>query len=503
VSNSVADVTFIVLFLLFGVLFLLAAVFLLTRFVYVQQGAEKKNLNYGGLLLAILGIALVVRLIFAFLTKGYRAEYDMIAGLLPRFGKDSLAVIYSRGGLYPVSVYLYSLFGFIAGGAELGADSAAMPLLVKLPFIICDLLTVLIIYKAAQKYVNKYVALILAGFTALFPVFIFASSVWGSTFSVSTLIIVALFYFISTKNYPAVFGVYALALLTSFDAVYLFPVVAVYVIYNYVKCVREFNQDRPADFTALMKDKEKRNVVLFPAYFLLSYILMYIAVLPLFVGTTSNFFKWAYILFFQPLGKLTSFGYNALNIFNLFGRNGADLVATFPSAIFSVLFGIIETMLVLLVYLSRKNRANLSFLGAFVVLTLSIFFMGFGALNLAPVLGLLILSFILIKDKRILQVIGILGFAVVLNAGAAMAAGGELNNLSAFDLSSANTLFTGSTLLSAGGALAVSVISSCITILAFVYATVILLDFSMANKRKLFKPLESPGFFESVKNWIV
>jgi hypothetical protein len=179
-------------------------------------------------------------------------------------------------------------------------------------------------------------------------------------------------------------------------------------------------------------------------------------------------------------------------------------VANFPSAGFATLFSLIVTGLVLLVYLSRKNRANLSFLGAFVVLTLSIFYMGFSALSLVPVLVLVLFAFILIKDKRLLQIFGILSFAILFNASAVMAQAGYLNNLTDFDLATAtNSLYNGKTVLASGGWMAVSIISSCIAILGFVYATVVLLDFSMGTKRKLFKNLVNPSVFQSLKDWFV
>ena len=230
---------------------------------------------------------------------------------------------------------------------------------------------------------------------------------------------------------------------------------------------------------------------------------MYLISLPAVIKITANPFKWLNLVFFAPLAEMTSFGHNALNIFNLFGRNGTELVAKFPSVVFVVLFALIVTALVLLVYLSRKNRANLSFLAAFIILTLSVFYMGFSELNLIAVMGLLLLSFALIKDKRILQIFGLVGFSVLFNASTVMANAGYLNNLTDFELSSSsNSLYTGSVILNSGGGMAINIICSCITVLTFVYATLILLDFSMSNKRKLFADIENPSFFTSMKNWI-
>lgn len=511
VSRTSLDVLFIVLFLLFSVAVLLLAVYLLSNVINRAPASEataadgSKNFNFTGVLLMLLAIGFVVRLVFVFVVKGYRDEFRTYTAFFEALGSGSIATYYKSNGvtLYPVTAYIMGLFGAIANACGINSASAAMPLMVKLPFVICDILTAWLLYRAAKKYINEYVGLIVAGLVCLFPPFIFASSVWGSVYSLLGFFIVLTFYFVASKNFAALIGAYSLALLTAKDAMYLFPVIAVFVIYSLVKSSIYVHRNKPVSFGALIKNKNSCGVVLIPIYIVASVILMYLVSLPAIIQITANPFMWLSLVFFRPLATMTSFGHNALNIFNLFGRNGTELVAKFPSVVFVVLFALIVTALVLLVYLSRKNRANLSFLGAFVVLTLSVFYMGFSELNLIAVSGLLLLAFILIKDKRILQIFGLMGFSLLFNASTVMANAGYLNNLTDFDLSStSNSLYTGSVLLNSGGGMAVNIICSCITVLTFVYATLILLDFSMSNRRKLFADLENRNFFSSIRNWI-
>ena len=58
-----------------------------------------------------------------------------------------------------------------------------MALLVKLPLIIADFVSAILLYKLAAKYVNRYVGTIVSGIFLLSPVFMISSSVWGSTYS--------------------------------------------------------------------------------------------------------------------------------------------------------------------------------------------------------------------------------------------------------------------------------------------------------------------------------
>ncbi len=509
VSNTTTDVLFITLFLAFSIVFFFAAVVLLSKFMYKPKSAETveaegaKKFSFTGILIAIIALGVIVRLIFVFAVKGYRNEYDEITAFTGNALSKGFAATFAGGtfSIYPVSAYLLTAFAGIAKIFNVTIESNLMPLFVKLPFIICDIVTAVILYIAAKKYINEYAGLIVAGLFSFFPVFIFASAVWGSLYSILCMLLVLCFYFVASKKYAATIAVYSLALLSMKEALYLFPVVAVFIIYNYVKCCIALKKSAVRKFSEVIDNEVYRSVVLIPVYIAVSIAAMYLIALPFTINVNANFFRFIYNIYLLPLAQMTTFGHNALGVFNLFGRNGSALVTTFPSVVFAVLFSVIITLLVLLIYLSRKNRANLSFLAAFIILTLSVFYMDFSELSLIPVLGVLLLSFILIKDRRILQVFGVLGFAVLFNASMVMGYAGYLNSLADSDLTG-SAQYTGSVMLSSGGGLAVSIICTVIVLVAFAYAVLILLDLSMSNKRTLFKPLEEPKVFNSIKNFI-
>ena len=184
-------------------------------------------------------------------------------------------------------------------------------------------------------------------------------------------------------------------------------------------------------------------------------------------------------------------GHNSLGIFNLFMRNGKALNSRFPSVVFAVLFGVIITGIVLLVYLSKKNRANLVFLSAYILLTLATYFVGFNEFGLLGALFLLLTAFLLIRDKRILLLFGVLSLAVTVNATAVMASAEYFNNNVAYYFSAPG--YAGSELLR-GGAVAVTIVCSVLAVLAHLYATMVLLDISMSNKRKVLPYAENATF---------
>jgi Gpi18-like mannosyltransferase len=452
--------------------------------------------NFIGIVFAVLGIGLIIRIVLMFTVTGFRSEVNETFKILNGGNQG-----YSDGsiGVYPIPSYIYSFLGLISRALGVNAESFTAPLFVKLPLILADAGLILLLYFAAKKYVNEYVGLILAGFAAVFPPFIIASSVWGSIFSLLALFLALTFYFIAAKKMTGLFISYTLALLTAKDALYLLPVVAVFVLYQTVKAVKHIRSGSIKGFKAIYKDPDARSAITVPLFIIISFLMSWLISLPLSGAYRANPFAWFSMLCFKPLGSFYSFGFNAMTVYSMIGKNGDALGETFPTVLFGVIFMIIITALVLLVYLSRKNRANLVYLAGFIMLTMSIFFLDFTAMNLVSALALFLLAIIFVRDKRIISVVGLMGLAFTLNACFSFMSAGYLNTLGADEFTSA--LYTGNELLE-GGYMAASVACSVIMILTWVYSTIIILDIAMSNKRKLFAELDGPvGFGASLKKF--
>ena len=529
VSTLGADLAYTITFAVLTVLVMLPVIWLLTKYIrrpkYAETYAEKVKayeagqltsgqpvkFSFTGILFAIIGISVIIRLVFAFFVTGYRGptgdviDNDSFNSLFSLFGVGDLAANYPAGqdavAHYPLITYIYSFLGLFVRAFSLTADSFAASFFVKLPMILADVGLICLLYVAAKKYVNEYVALIVAGFAAIFPPFIFASSVWGSVYSILAFLIALTFYCIATKNFPGLFIAYALALYTAKDALYLFPVVAIFVIYQFIKSALYVRKNKLGSIKEMLSNSNAKNLILIPIYIVVSWLVMWLAALPLIHNYSVNPFKWMYMFFFYPLSQVTSYGYNALNIFNLFIRNGMELGAGFPAVFFSIMVGVIITLLVLLVYLSRKNRANLVYLAGYCLFTLSVFFVDFGAMNLITVLALLLLSLIFVRDRRILTLVVMLGLCVVLNASFVMMSAGYFNTLPASAF--AGGIYTGDTLLFDNiGWLAANIAVSAVTVLLYAYATLVILDIAMSNKRKLFADITKPSFGRSLIKFI-
>ncbi|MCL2061076.1 MAG: hypothetical protein FWH03_00415 [Firmicutes bacterium] len=516
-AASGAETSFIVIFALLSVAILLPVIWLLTKYMrkpkYAQvykanlqahtEAPDKKpkpvKFNFTGILFAIIGIGLIVRLVLAFTVTGYRNDFSDLYGMYFESG-GSFGGTYANGNLnnlnYPLVAYMYSFFGMLARAFGMSANSLATPLFIKLPLILADIGLILLVYRAAKKHINEYAALTLAGFTALFPPFIIASSVWGSVYSLLALFIALSFYFLANKKFALMFIAYGLALYTVRDALYLFPIFAVFVVYQFIKAIKYTRNNNVRGIKNIIKDKEARPVLSMPAYTLAAMLIMYLVALPLLTEHGTGFFQWMGLFYIRPIANTQFFGYNAMNVFNLFTRNGIALGLEFPGALFGWLFMVIITGLVLLVYISRKNRANMIYLGAYILLTLSVYFVDFTAMNILAVLALFILALIFVRDRRILLIIGALGLLFTLNASFIFLNAGYLNNQ---PLSSA----FGEVLLDSGGYMIANIICSAGVILVHAYATIVILDIAMSNRRKLFADISEPvKFGTSLKKFI-
>ena len=485
--NSVAtDVVFTVAMIVLTLAVLLVGVWLLVKFIGKDKNAAPKGEKVFTKVLTLLIFGgLAVRILLALLIKGHREDFDMISGAMDHIAKNGFSGYYHANGtqIYPLTLLIYALLGVFANAIGVTSSSYAMIIFVKLPLIAADIVSAIMIYKLARKYSNGYVASVISGMFLLMPVFMIPSSVWGSIYSLLTLGLILCMYFMATKNYLGLFASYTASLLVMKDALYLFPLFAVFIVYGFIKALRKVIKEHiPA--SAIFNDPDTCQVIRTPIYLVASFLVGYLLSLPTFISDYgASFFGWIYNFALRPLGTATSFGHNSLGIFNIFARNGDALGSTFPTVVFAVIFSVIILGIVLLIYLSKKNRANLVFLGSYIMLTLATYYVGFEELSLVPMLGLLLVAFILIKDKRILQIFGVLSIAVVINAVTVLVSAGYVNLASDYLFTS--SFYSGTKLLDSGFGMAMSIVCSVLAVVSHLYSTLVLLDISMSGKRKL------------------
>lgn len=476
---SAGGIAFIVILALFTVAVFVGFVWLLCLAI---RGSLKMKLAAKHVFLIVLAVGAVIRMAMAFSVRGlvgninsnmaermgFNGIVQMVDSLLGG-GFGTFDAAYGDAAYYPLTMYIISFFGAIMSlFGTISIDSVATLILLKLPFIISDVLLAYFIFKITNKYMGENIALCIGGFVALCPVMMLGS-LWPSVYSFLALILVVCMYFMLERKYILLTVAYTAALLISFEAIYLLPVIAVFLIYAYIKKIFAVRNGEKEE-----TGKESRLLYTLPIAILACMAASYLLILPFALPSVgANPFLILYNYYLKPFNDFEFFTYNGLSLYTIFGKNGADLRLAFPVFVFSLLFAVAITVVTVIIYISKKNRANLVMLASYILLTLNVYFVNASELTLIPFFALTLIAFAIIKDRRMLQIVGIMSLFTFLN--------------SACVLVRADYLTPGATYvpeLLNGSYAVMSIIASAVALICHIYYTMVLLDIVMNGRTK-------------------
>ena len=371
-ATQTGGIAFIVLLSVMTVVVFALAVWLLCLGIKKDNLELKLNPKYIFIILLVVGVA--IRMAVAFTNNGlvgtlvgvfssdragYTGMVTMIRSLINN-GMDGFYQSFDGVYYYPVTMYILTFFGSISSlfwPVQIG--SAATLVFVKLPFIISDILLAVVVYKIVKKFANEVIALAIGGLVAVCPVFMLGA-IWPTPYSFLALAFAAVVYFMLERKYIALIIAYAISLLVCFEAIFLLPIVAVFAIYAYVKKIKAFKAAKRERKVASVRDAEFNFIIKLPVTVLICIIASYLLILPFALsGIGANPFVILYHYYIKPFNNFGYFTYNGLSLYTIFAKNGVKLLLNFPIYVFSILFVVAITAVVLIVYLSKKNRANL------------------------------------------------------------------------------------------------------------------------------------------------
>lgn len=467
-------------------------VWLIVMLCKYADGGEVKN--SGRIIALVIGLGVAFRLIFALTVRGYRADYAVFSDMILRLGTDGVGAYYkgnADGALYPAVYFIYLIFGGLSNATGLSDHALGMQFMIKLPMIAADILTAFAVYKTADRYFGRGVALSLFAFVCVCPVFFIGSAVWTSPLVFTAMFVCWACYFLARKNYSATIGFGTAAMFSSKEGVYLFPVVCVFSIFHFVRACKNISASGAKGKELLSKDN--RAAITVPAAVAASFVAAYLIGLFMTADYSYNPFTVIYELILYPLVSWTSFTYNGLSVYTLFGQNGAVRGARFPAWVFTCVFGAIVIAVVCAVYFSKRNRATLVMLAAYSLFTVQTYYPGSSAIGPECVLALLALSYALVRDKRLLAVLIATGMAFTVNVVTVLACAGYLNNAGDFALGGVDALLK-------GGLSAVPIVCSVLTVLAHLFFTVVAVNVGMTGQKKQLE--KASGVLGSLKEFV-
>lgn len=188
----------------------------------VVMGAKQQTswLNIG----IVLMVALLVRYLLACFETGYEVDMNCFQYWADMVYNDGFSKFYTSDVFadYPPGyVYILYVLGWIR---HMIPSLAANTILIKMPAVICDLVTGALIYKMAHKHFDEVASIWFACFYLFNPVVLIDSAMWGQVDSVFTLCVVVMIYLIAEHKLIPAYFVFAIGILIKPQTLILTPV---------------------------------------------------------------------------------------------------------------------------------------------------------------------------------------------------------------------------------------------------------------------------------------
>ncbi len=320
-----------------------AAIFLLVCILLTARlGGGNDGRIWPALGLSIV-LALALRIFAALVFKGHETDVRCFTIWADSVYKTGPAQFYTQGTFsdYPPGyMYVLWLLGFIKNLFALDIESALNVLLIKLPSIIAEVITAIIVYKAASKQMGKMFGLQCAAFLLFNPAMFFNSSVWGQMDAFFILFSVLTLFYLRKENPYLSALFFAIALLLKPQALMFAPVVGLWYIYSLLRKGRFAKH-----FSGILG-----GAAIFASVFI-------VGVIPF---TGDQPLSW---IVTKYIGTIASYQYGTVNAFNLFALTGGNWLSSSEPLWFGlpyetwgwVFVGLAVSAVVLLQWRSREN----------------------------------------------------------------------------------------------------------------------------------------------------
>lgn len=361
-----------------------SALLLLAVYVFIIRADILKDVGPGKVIIThvlILLAVFAVRLFLAGTVAGHPADIGTFKAWAMHAADKGLSRFYT-GGMFvdypPGYIYILYLLGKIRSLFSLDVNSTAFLLLIKSPAILADIFSCFVIFNIGRKEMGINRALGLSLLYALNPAVMVNSTIWGQIDSVLSLLVILLLICIVRKRMEWAMVLFAAALLVKPQALIFSPVV----------------------IFALIVRRDWKIAAISLLYGITAFVLM---ILPF---SLHQGIFWITDLYRKTI---SSYPYASLNAFNLFALTGGNwVVDSSHMFLFSYstwgwisVFAIVVSSAIFC--LKCKDKPYMAFfIGMYITSAVFILCSGMHERYLFPVLILAIMSFIYIRDRRLI-----------------------------------------------------------------------------------------------------
>ncbi|MEG1441501.1 MAG: glycosyltransferase family 39 protein, partial [Oscillospiraceae bacterium] len=413
-----------------GLSILISILFLTGIYIYQKEcgdklsidiNAKREDSNFKYSLAILIVVALGVRLVIAYFTAGHPTDMNCWNAWGGKVSSEGLTNFYgpfvkdatTLSGLsseyfcdYPPG-YMYVLGAISHFINFFKLPETVVPLMYKLPGILCDMGLLIFFYKLAEKNMGKSVALWIGCIVAFIPIFVFNSAVWGQIESVLVLLLIASLYLLYKKKYMLSALLFVVSVLVKPQGLLVAP------IYLF----------------AFLETKDWKMIgKVMLASFALGFLLI-IPFSPAWTTVDGNFFVkllnsfnplWLVEKYSATLGSYKFFTVNAFNFYGLLGFNWKPLDIQGMETFISILnWGIIALAIAIsgFMYYKIKTPSGKIFMPAFMIIAF-LFTFGFKMHEryMMPALAFLLCEYVFTRNKKLLWLCGGFSITTFLNA---------------------------------------------------------------------------------------
>ncbi len=368
--------------------------------------------KYFNPIIFLIVISFVVRL--AFISEvGFGTDVETFkawANLLASEGLGQFYYLDVFTDYPPLYMYVLYIIGKIYSVFSIEATSTLSTVIIKLPAVIFDVITTVLIYKFASKKIDSNKALVIALFFALNPAIFIDSAIWGQVDSIYTLFIALAIYlnieadkieFNKINHYYVVsYLLFTIGVLLK-PQTFIFTPLFLFAFINYI----------------LGEDSKEKKIYTSVVSVISSILLFGIVCLPFIKGFDFG------VIISQYISTVGQYDYQTLNAFNFYGLMGKNFVDVSEALIFNISASSIGTTSILFfsivtfcfLYENRKNKYNMFLAGAFLNFSTFMFSVKMHERYLYPTLLFLLIYYIYTKKSKFLALFGVLSFTFYVN----------------------------------------------------------------------------------------
>lgn len=298
----------------------------------------------------------------------------------------------------PGYMYILYFIGFLVDYFNIPYESDTFTMLLKMPPIIFDILTSILIYKISLYKVSTNKALLFSSIYSFNPVILLNSAIWGQVDSFHTLVLVFAIYMLTNKKYLFAYIAYTFSITIKPQSLIVAPIF-IFSFYEYLKL---FNFSKRAFF----------NLFTYGIACILTFIFL---IIPFSLNYGNlNFFT----VINQYISTISSYPYITINAYNFYAFLGLNWHNVNDTILFSTyarigIYFIIMISIFTLYILYKNKFSDIYFFAAALINTLTFMLsIKMHERYLFPSLVFLLIAFIYTNNKKLL--ILYLGYSITL-----------------------------------------------------------------------------------------